>query len=32
LLDEGKADQLMNLSPYQGLLARPSTEAIACMG
>ena len=32
LLDEGKADQLMNLSPYQGLLARPSTESIACMG
>ena len=32
LLDQGKADQIMSLSPYQGLLARPSTESISCMG
>lgn len=32
LLDQGKADQAMSLSPYQGLLAYPTTEAIVCMG
>ncbi len=32
LLDGGHADQWMNLSPYPGLLARPSTEAMACQG
>ena len=32
LLDDGRANMPINLSPYEGLIARPSTEAAACIG
>ena len=32
LLDGDRADELMSLPSYPGLLARPSTEAMACQG
>jgi tRNA-dihydrouridine synthase B len=32
LLARGKGEQLLNLQPYPGLVARPSAEAPACLG
>jgi hypothetical protein len=32
LLNENKSKQLMQLEPYAGLIARPSTEGSICLG
>jgi tRNA-dihydrouridine synthase B len=32
LLHDGKASQFLNLHPFEGLVARPSSEAPACIG